>query len=73
MRTVRTHILLLTLLMLLSAATDAHALKARSQHPDDFGYSLRPDTSSADASPVGSTALSTAVDTALSQTRCRKS
>lgn len=60
MRTSCTQILL-TLLVLLGTATNAHALKAQGQNPDDFGYSLKPDDSSASASPVGSTALNTDV------------
>lgn len=61
MRTSCTHILL-TLLVLLGTATNAHALKAQWENPDDFGYSLKPDDSSASASPVGSTALNTDVN-----------
>lgn len=61
MRTSRTHILL-TLLVLLGTAANAHALKTKGENSDGFGYSLKPDDSSASASPVGSTALNTDVN-----------
>lgn len=60
MRIIRIQILI-TLLVLLVTGTNTYAFRAQGKNPDDFGYSLKPDDSSASASPVGSTVLNTDV------------